>query len=90
MSFTTYLHIFDNNNIKFSMPISATADNCVFTNYTFIESYEGDYEVKKENGGLQFKLGDSEEPSRSNKAIKTPNNSSRRDLQLNFFKLPKL
>lgn len=39
------LHIFDSNSLKFSVPVSATADNCVLTSYNYLETSEGEYEI---------------------------------------------
>lgn len=50
ISLTTMLHIFDSNNLRFSVPVSATADNCVLTNYNYLETREGEFEIVEDNG----------------------------------------
>lgn len=37
MSLTTYLEIYDEFGDKILIPISATADNCVLTTYSYLE-----------------------------------------------------
>ena len=32
------------------MPVSATADNCVLTNYNYLETREGEFEIVEDNG----------------------------------------
>ena len=46
MSFTLKLEFTDDMNRTFVIPVSGTADNCIFTNYTYFLRNEGKFTVK--------------------------------------------
>lgn len=89
ISFTTTLHLFDSNNERYSISISATADNSIFTNYSYLETCEGRYSISEEQGVSLLEVG-SEYPTKKKLSTTNYSTSFRRELQFNFFRVPAL
>lgn len=49
MSFSTKIEFKDNNSNAYTIPVSGTADNCVFTNFPFMQRNKGAYAFKSES-----------------------------------------
>lgn len=80
--------MFDSNNIRFSVPLSATADNSIFSIYPYLEACEGSYYLTDE-AGVELHEIETEQPTKK----KIPLGYSwtttlKRDLQFNFFRMP--
>lgn len=89
ISFTTTLHVFDSNNVRCSIPISATADNSILTNYPYLETCEGEYNLS-DGSSVQLKEVEADPPTKKKFSLNYNSPTLRRDLQFNFFKLPPL
>jgi hypothetical protein len=50
LSFTTFLDFFDDEGNKFSIPISGTTDNSIFTVFSFLQRHTGETEYRQERG----------------------------------------
>jgi hypothetical protein len=50
LSFTTYLDFFDDEGNKFSIPISGTTDNSIFTVYSFMQRHLDEVVYRYEKG----------------------------------------
>jgi len=53
MSFCLKLEFTDDMNRTFTIPVSGTADNCIFTNYTYFLRNENKFHIKTD-GPLQL------------------------------------
>jgi len=51
MSFTTKIELVDENSRQYSIPVSGTADNCIFTNYSYIQRFGSDFQIRAEEFG---------------------------------------
>ncbi|CAG9335550.1 unnamed protein product [Blepharisma stoltei] len=57
LSFTANLDFFDNEGNKFTIAISGTADNCLFTSFPFIQSHQEDIRFNvDENGAMKLEF----------------------------------
>jgi len=45
-SFTTKLEFVDENSRQYSIPVSCTTDNCILTNYSYLQRAVSDYQIK--------------------------------------------
>ena len=45
ISFTTQLTFTDNEQRSFELPVTAAADNCLLTNYSFLAQHRGDHHI---------------------------------------------
>jgi hypothetical protein len=43
VSFTTKLEFLDDNSNNYIIPVSCTVDNCIFTNFPFLQRTRGEY-----------------------------------------------
>jgi len=50
LSFTTFIDFFDDEGNKFSIPISGTTDNSVFTIFSFIQRNPDEIRLEAEPG----------------------------------------
>ena len=50
LSFTTFLDFFDDEGNKFSIPISGTTDNSIFTVYSFLQRHYDEIVYRHEKG----------------------------------------
>ena len=48
-SFTTQVDFLDDNGRNYSIPISGTTDNCLLTNYPFLQRNPGEYKLIASN-----------------------------------------
>ncbi|EAR97253.2 flagellar associated protein (macronuclear) [Tetrahymena thermophila SB210] len=49
ISFTTKIEFKDNNSNSYIIPVSGTADNCLFTNFSFIQRNKGGYAIRSDS-----------------------------------------
>ena len=45
LSFTTKIEFYDDNGRIYSLPVSGTSDNCLFTNFAYFQRCRGDYKL---------------------------------------------
>ena len=50
LSFTTFLDFFDDEGNKFSIPISGTTDNSIFTVYSFLQRHFDEIVFRHDKG----------------------------------------
>ena len=55
-SFTTKIEFKDNNSNSYTIPVSGTADNCILTNFPFMQKNKGGYifKVEGEKSSIQI------------------------------------
>lgn len=49
ISFTTRIEFKDNNSNSYTIAVSGTADNCLFTNFPFLQRNKGGYAFKSDS-----------------------------------------
>lgn len=52
LSFTTHFDFYDDEGNKFSIPISGTTDNSLFTDFSFIQRNSDEYGIDVEEGKI--------------------------------------
>lgn len=45
LSFTTKIEFYDDNGRIYTLPVSGTSDNCLFTNFAYFQRCRGDYKL---------------------------------------------
>lgn len=46
ISFSTKINFYDEQSKVYSIPISGTADNCLFTNFPYMQRLKGDFKIE--------------------------------------------
>ena len=47
LSFTTKLEFYDDTGRIYTIPISGTADSCLFTNFPYLQRCKGEYRIER-------------------------------------------
>ncbi len=59
VSFTTKVNFFDEQGNQYVIPVSGTADNCLFTNFPFMQRHRGEYRIEERSNAPQLILPNS-------------------------------
>ena len=70
-SFTTRIEFLDEYQNAFSIPISGTFDNCLLTNFPFLQRNKGEFVISEETGTIMIKEEVESDDEDNSSAIKT-------------------